>query len=268
METVLYIAIFVLGTIIGSFLNVVILRYNTGKGVGGRSMCFTCGHELKWSDLVPLFSYLILGGRCVYCKSKISIQYPIVEALTGIAFVLIALKVSFIPILALYLTAFSLLLVIAVYDYIHKIIPDGIVFSLIFLGLLRIVINYLELRGDITMDIVSGLGIFFFFAFLWFVSGGKWMGFGDAKLGLAVGWLLPFCQNISAIVLSFFVGSIVGLSAIAIMKSYSSFKKRQFKFDPEIPFAPFIIFSVFVSFVFNFDIIGILMGGMMNCISF
>lgn len=266
METILYIATFVLGTIIGSFLNVVIYRYNTGKGVGGRSMCLSCSKPLKWHHLVPVFSYLFLLGKCAYCKTKISVQYPIVEVLTGFAFLLIAYKISFIPILALYLIVFSILLVIAVYDYRHKIIPDGLVFAFIALSFLRVVVQYYEGRGDFMYDFLSGFGIFAFFAILWWISGGRWMGFGDAKLALGIGWLLPFCQNVSAIVLSFFAGSIIGILLMIVAK-ISKASRKGFQFDREIPFAPFLIFSAFVSFVFGFDVVGIMMGGIVSCLA-
>lgn len=266
METILYIATFVLGTIIGSFLNVVILRYNTGKTLGGRSMCFTCGSTLKWNNLIPVFSYLLQFGKCAYCRAKISMQYPIVEILTGFAFLAIAYKVTFVPILFLYFVIFSILLVISVYDYRHKIIPDGLVFAFIALSFLRIVIDYSDGRGDFSADFLSGLLISAFFASLWWISDGRWMGFGDAKLVLGIGWLLPFCQNVSAIILSFFIGSIVGLFAMAVAKTTSVIRGRTFVFDREIPFAPFLIISAFISFVFGFDVVGIMMGGLMVCV--
>src|SRR3989344_4234135 len=89
---------FVFGAIIGSFLNVIILRYNTGLsqknsiGFSGRSHCFSCGKNIKWYDLVPVLSFLFLKGRCRHCKSKISIQYPLVEFITGILFLATFLK--------------------------------------------------------------------------------------------------------------------------------------------------------------------------------
>ena len=75
--------LFILGTLLGSFLNVVILRYHTGMGLGGRSMCMSCGKKLHAHELIPLFSYLLQRGKCRSCKSSLSIQYPIIEALSG-----------------------------------------------------------------------------------------------------------------------------------------------------------------------------------------
>lgn len=266
MDTILYIATFVLGTIIGSFLNVVILRYNTGKTIGGRSMCFSCGKTLKWNHMVPVFSYLVQMGKCAFCSSNISAQYPIVEVLTGFAFLALSYKITFVPILLLYFTVFSVLLVIAVYDYRHKIIPDGLVFFFIALSFLRIIIDYLEGRGSFTTDFFSGLVISLLFALLWFISEGKWMGFGDAKLALGIGWLLPFCQNASAIILSFFIGSIIGLLSMGVIKALSTVKGRSFNFDKEIPFAPFLIIATFITFTLGFDVVGIMVGGVFTCV--
>src|ERR1035437_11136792 len=92
MNTLSLLLSFVFGTIIGSFLNVVSLRYNTGMGVNGRSKCFTCGKTLTWKELIALFSFAVQKGACKKCKSKISWQYPLVEFLAGVFFVLIFLK--------------------------------------------------------------------------------------------------------------------------------------------------------------------------------
>lgn len=135
---------FLLGTIIGSFLNVVALRYNTGRTLGGRSSCYSCNKILSALELVPLFSFIFLGGRCKSCKSKISWQYPLVEFITGLIFLGLYFSLSlhtlyfilppyFIPIFIYYAIIFCLLIVISIYDLRHKIIPDGLsyAFSLI-----------------------------------------------------------------------------------------------------------------------------------------
>src|ERR1035437_5647474 len=147
MVLILTIIFFVFGLIIGSFLNVVILRLNTQKSLGGRSACMSCMNKLSWYELIPVFSYLGLRGRCRNCKTKISIQYPLVELATGLIFGLLFLKFqdvffldtfSFSFTYAYYAFMFSLLVVVATYDLKHKIIPDSLSMAfgiLAFLGL-------------------------------------------------------------------------------------------------------------------------------------
>src|SRR3989344_5064114 len=86
MTFILTIIFFILGTIIGSFLNVVIFRFNTERSFSGRSGCMTCQNKLCWYELIPLISFFTLKGRCRNCKAKISIQYPIVELISGLVF--------------------------------------------------------------------------------------------------------------------------------------------------------------------------------------
>lgn len=269
METIFLTTTFILGTIIGSFLNVVVFRYNTGRSVGGRSACMTCSKILEWQNLIPVFSFIAQSGKCANCKAKISVQYPIVEVLTGSVFMLVANKVgfNFLPLL-FYLAIFSILTVIAVYDYKHKIIPDGLVFA--FIGLAFAKLLYGMFLGDFGSwnNLVSAVVIFIFFASLWFISRGRWMGFGDAKLVLGIGFLLPFCANVSAIVLSFFSGSIIGIIAIVFSKLCSRVCGKKFTFDHEMPFAPFIIFSTLAVFAFNFDVINLLTQGSISCVLF
>ena len=94
MLNIFLILFFIFGTLIGSFLNVVIFRLNTGKGVGGRSMCMNCGKTLHAHELVPVLSYIFQLGKCRGCKTKISIQYPVVEAITGFASGVLAAKIG------------------------------------------------------------------------------------------------------------------------------------------------------------------------------
>ena len=110
--------IFILGAIVGSFLNVVILRLGTGAGFGGRSFCFSCREKLKWFELIPIFSFFFQRGHCRKCHSRISWQYPLVEILTGVIFLLTYYQLLTINYsLIYYWLIFSLLLVIAVYDF-------------------------------------------------------------------------------------------------------------------------------------------------------
>jgi len=249
------IIIFIFGTIIGSFLNVFVLRYNTGMSfVTGRSRCFSCSKDLNWYELIPLLSFLMLRGKCLNCKSKISYQYPIVEGLTGIIFAGLLLILGLTPILALYLVIASLLIAMAVYDFKHKIIPDGMVYTFIILSFVVLCLTHplTELFGlPISMDLLAGPILFAFFAFFWLVSGGKWMGFGDAKLALGVGFLLGFSGGVFAIMLAFWIGAIFSLFIMFFQKIKISNLKLSLK--SEIPFAPFIILGLFIQLLTSWN---------------
>src|SRR5258708_6076020 len=138
MELTAYLIIFALGAAVGSFLNVVILRWNTGLSLGGRSFCFSCGKTLRPHELIPIASFLFARGRCRRCRAKISWQYPLIELLTGLIF--LAVFAQGLPILSayLYIFVFALLLIISVYDTKHTIIPDRLVYLFIALSLVRL----------------------------------------------------------------------------------------------------------------------------------
>ncbi len=240
--------IFVLGTIVGSFLNVVVYRYNTGLSfVTGRSKCFSCGKHLHWYELIPLFSFLMLGAKCLGCNSKISYQYFTVELITGLVFVGFLLKFGLVPLLPLYLLIASILIVMSVYDFKHKIIPDGLVFVFILLSIAVFCLTHSMseiFSFPLSLDLLATPILFAFFAFFWLVSGGKWMGFGDAKLAIGVGFLLGFSGGVYAIMLAFWIGAAFSLILILLQKIKIANFKLSFK--SEIPFAPFIILAVFI----------------------
>ncbi len=257
MITTLAIFFFVLGLIIGSFLNVVIFRYNTHRTFGGRSGCMSCQKKLSWYELVPLFSFLFLKGRCKGCKTRISIQYPLVELIAGILFLGLFLKfqdifffdtIGFTIAYAYYAAIFSLLLVISVYDLKHKIIPDTLALVLgilSFIGLFFFVNYGFRLHLPTILEFLSGILIALPFALMWFLSKGKWMGLGDAKLAISFGWLLGLAFALSALVLAFWSGAIVGLVLIAFSKNHGM--------KSEIPFAPFLVLGVILTFFFGFQ---------------
>src|SRR3989338_3144016 len=205
---------FILGLIVGSFLNVVIIRYNTHRTFGGRSACMSCQNTLSWYELIPVFSFLGLKGRCRNCKHRISIAYPIVETITGVIFAGLFLKLqnifvvetlSFAFTYAYYASMFSLLIVISAYDLRHKIIPDLMV---VFLGVLSFIGLFLFTDFGFyphipsLMDFLSGFFIAIPFAAIWFFSRGAWMGLGDAKLVLGLGWFLGLSQLLSGVVIA------------------------------------------------------------------
>lgn len=257
MNTLLLFIFFGFGIIIGSFLNVVILRFNTHKTFGGRSACMSCAQTLQWYELIPLFSFLGLKGRCRNCKTKISIQYPLVEFTTGLVFVLLFLKfkdflsydglvfpISF----SYYAVIFSLLIVIAVYDLKHKIIPDLLVFIfgiLSFVGIFLFKDYIYTLHLPNIIELFSGLILALPFALLFFISRGKWMGFGDAKLAVGFGYLVGLSAGFSSLMIASIVGSVVGI--LLMLKSH------KYGMKTELPFAPFLVLGVFIVFIFGFD---------------
>jgi len=252
MEIVFYAIVFVFGSIIGSFLNVVIYRYNTGTSIArGRSMCFSCGKSLSWYELIPVVSFLIQRGKCYSCKSKISFQYPTVEILTGLLFLLTWISGFQIIELLFYWTVMAILLVIAVYDIRHKIIPNGFVYAFIILSL-----GNLILTSDFGMwDWLAGPILFFPFASLWFMSRGTWMGFGDAKLAWGIGWFLGLYAGASAVILSFWIGAVWGLYLIAFSKIHRLLGKgKRFTMKSEIPFGPFLVLGTLLVFFFDIDV--------------
>ncbi len=256
--------VFVLGIIIGSFLNVYIYRFHTGKSISGHSHCMSCQKRLRFYDLVPLLSYLSILGRCRYCGARVPSRYFWVELVTGLGFVMAAmalpLELSIVGALLL-----SVLFVVAVYDLRHMIIPNEFVWALsvMAVGLLL----YRFIADFNLMTIVDGvLGAvlsFSFFAGLWWYSKGKWIGFGDAKLAIPFGVLVGISGSFSMIVLSFWVGTLISLTLIAIERLRSRgqlhlrFADAPLTIHSEVPFAPFFIIGFVLVFFFGVDVLNL-----------
>ena len=249
MELLLSLIIFVFGAIIGSFLNVVILRYNTGRSVQGRSGCFSCGKKLQWSELVPIFSFLAQKGKCLTCKSSISWQYPLVEAITGLLFVAVFWREGLAPKIIFYCTVVCLFLVLLVYDFRHNIIPNGFVYVISLLALARL---FWLAPGHLpsAWELLAGPILFLPFFLLWWLSQGRWMGLGDGKLALAMGWLLGLSGGIAAVLLAFWAGLIVSIALLVA--------SRKLTMKSEIPFAPFLILSTIAVYLLEIGVEDIL----------
>jgi len=267
---IFYILIFIFGTIVGSFLNVLVLRYNTGVSVvKGRSFCFSCGKKLGPLELVPVFSFLFQGGKCKGCDSKISWQYPVVETLTGILFVGVFMKYfglsglffdTYYVLISLIIMA--VLVSITVYDFKHKIIPDGLVITFGILALLKILTDYFmmpgtphEIKTHLIWFLLAGPILALPLFCIWLFSKGRWMGLGDPKLVLCIGWFLGPIYGLSAIILAFWTGAVYGLVLMALSK----FSWHGLKIDgkTEVPFAPFLILGFLLVYFFSFDILGL-----------
>lgn len=253
------IIIFIYGLIIGSFLNVVILRLEEWETIlRGRSHCPECKTTLAWYDLVPVMSFVTLGGKCRYCKKNISWQYPLVELATAILLVIAWQMVSgqSLPIewqigyMAFYTLMIAALMVIFVYDLYHYIIPDEVVWPAIILAgayglLVAGVLSHSpgEAARNLALGGIIGAGIP---ALISVPSGGKWMGYGDIKLGALVGLLLGFPVAVMGIFAAFVLGGLVGVILLAG-------KKKGLK--SMVPFGPFLVTGAIIGLFYGREII-------------
>ena len=247
---------FAIGLLVGSFLNVVILRMNTGRSVvTGRSKCARCNRTLAWYELVPVLSFLVLRGKCRQCRIPISFQYPLVELLTAIVFVVSYTKIvihggfTTLAWVSFFFTLVvaSLLLVMTVYDLRHKIIPDSIVYPFILLALASVVWKTFTVpQFSITGAIVDGVIVALPFFLLWYLSKGRVMGFGDVKLALGIGWLVGLSIGFGSILLAFWIGAVVGLLLLGVTRKYGM--------KSEIPFAPFLVSGLFIASMWGITI--------------
>lgn len=229
---------FLFGAIAGSFINALLSRLGTGKGMGGRSRCMTCGKTLNALDLVPILSFVFLRGRCRHCRSRIAISYALIEILAG------ALA------LGVYLTAqgtlefFSgaliwlILLAIAVYDLRHLIIPDSFVAALCGLSLASLFFAEGSFVLPSLWSLAAGPALALPLFLLWLMSRGRWMGLGDPKLMLGLGWFLGAVQGAFALMLAFYIGALVSLVILV-----ATFEKggKGLTMKSEVPFGPFLI---------------------------
>lgn len=203
LELTPYIIIFIFGITIGSFLNVCIYRIPLGESiVTAPSHCMTCGWKLKWYDMVPVFSWLVLGGKCRNCKSKISVQYPIIEGVNGILYVMICAVNGLEWSSVIYCFMASALLVLSIIDWRTYEIPFGINVFLFVLGIAMTILD----RGNLVEHLIGMICVSGLLGILYLLTGGRAIGGGDIKLmfacGLILGWKL--------ILLAFFLGCIIG----------------------------------------------------------
>ena len=194
---------FLVGIVIGSFLNVCICRIPRQESVAGaRSHCESCGRTLCWYELIPIFSWLFLRGRCRTCKAPVSVQHPLIEALNGILYILIFAVNGWNLLSVLYALMTSALIVLSVIDFRTYEIPQRINGFLLILGMWATWLDWEHAGGHLA-------GLFAVSGFLWLlyvVSKGKAIGGGDIKLMGACGLLLGW----QGVILAFFIGCIIG----------------------------------------------------------
>ena len=213
LDSIPYIIIFIFGITIGSFLNVCIYRIPLHESiVTAPSHCMTCGRRLKWYDLVPVFSWLFLGGKCRSCKTRISPQYPIIETLNGVLYVLICVVcgLNYRSLVICFMT--SALVVLSVIDWRTYEIPFGINVFLFILGIAATALDPAHILSHLVgMVCVSG-----FLGILYVASGGRAIGGGDIKLMFACGLILGWQKIILAFLLGCIIGSVIHLIRIKV----------------------------------------------------
>ncbi|MGM0472411.1 MAG: prepilin peptidase [Bacillota bacterium] len=220
--------IFIFGLIIGSFLNVVIYRLPQDKSViFTRSNCPNCQMELGVLDLIPILSFIIMKGRCRYCNTKISYQYPVVELVTGLVFLLLFQQYQLSIELLIYLLLSSLLIVSAVIDFKHQIIPNQITYTGIIVGLIfSVLFNHLSFISAFWGLIIPA-GFLFLITII--TKGG--VGMGDIKLVGMIGTYIGAKSTMMGIFLGSLIGSMIGLLLIGL--KVVDWKER-------VPFGPFL----------------------------
>jgi len=266
-----YSLVLLLGLVIGSFLNVVIYRYHTGKSLSGHSHCLSCGHTLRWYELFPLVSYVCLLGRCRSCGCTIPLRYFLVEISTAALFLLLYMSLSLSLLFLFSMVLVSILMIVAVYDIYHMVIPDELVVATSVLAG-----GYMFLQYGLVWDMAvvishagAALGAFLFYGGLWFVSKGKWIGFGDAKLAIPLGFILGAPAVFTFIVFSFWIGAIVSIAIIVIpavyqvvaayCASYSVVQyAKYFTMKSQVPFAPFMIAAFLVVYIYRLDVLDLM----------
>ncbi len=253
----IYIFLFFIGTIIGSFLNVCIYRLPRGESIVlPRSHCTSCQKTIRWYDNIPLISFLLLGRRCRYCKKEISWRYFLVELICGFLLLFLWNKFSFSWMFFAFGIFSAALVVIAFIDLEFLLIPDVITYPGMILGLL--VGSFYSSFTDSLFGLILGGGLFYLLAVAGeFVFKKEALGGGDVKMMAMVGAFLGVLNTFIAIFIASLIGAVVGLTLIM-------FKIKSRK--DVIPFGPFLSLGSLIALFWSQDIINV--WGKLNLIIF
>jgi prepilin signal peptidase PulO-like enzyme (type II secretory pathway) len=234
---------FILGLILGSFLNVLIPRLHfEEKGIiSGRSHCPKCEHELQWFDLIPLLSFASTGGKCRYCKTKVSWWYPSVEFTTGFMFMLLSLHHPDPITWVSQAFFFYILLFIFFMDLRYSEIHDLILIPAIAIALIGSFLN----PEPLNLLIGGGIG-FSFFAFQYLISKGVWVGAGDMRIGAFMGLLLGWKHTLIALFIAYLIGSTIGIILLSTKKANA---------QTAIPLGPFLVIGTTIAYFFGSPIL-------------
>ncbi len=237
----IYIFIFVLGLVVGSFLNVCILRIPAGESiVVNSSHCMSCGKKLHWYELIPVVSWLLLRGKCSGCHAKISIQYPLVELANGVLWLLVTFRCGFTSDTILGCLLVSVLLVASLIDARTRELPLATTMFVAGLGVVRMILNPTMVKTSLLgMLVVGG-----FLLLLLLISGGSAIGGGDVKLMAGAGLFLGLPLNLFA----FFSGCILG-SVIHIIRM------RFFGAGRDLAMGPYLAVGIGIAFLWGEQLI-------------
>jgi len=254
MYTFISLALFWFGAIFGSFAGAVTWRIKKKKDfVRGRSECEQCHHQLAALDLVPIFSWLLLKGKCRYCKKPIGVSALVAELVLGLAFMLSYLSwpLGFDGILngllfGLWLVALVLFMILSLYDMRWTLLPNKVMYPLIVVSLLffagRMLLDDMSLSTSVLELLYALTPIAGVYGALYVVSGGKWVGFGDVKLGVALGLLLGWQQALLALVLA----NLIGLVFV-----FPGLVRKKLDRTSHVPFGPFLIVAGVLAFLYG-----------------
>lgn len=250
MNFLIAIIIFFIGLICGSFLNSVIYRMRELTSIfSERSHCPHCKKDIPWYDLIPLFSFVALSGKCRECKKKISWQYPLVEL--GSALLFLALYAQFgLSVYSITLMLITLfLIIIFVYDLYHQIIPDLMIIPVIVIWILiwlgSLVFNY-SLGTNFVNLLIGALVGGGFIGLLVLITKGKGMGVGDIKLTFLLGFILGWQNMIVGLVSAFILGAVVGVLLIV---------SKTKKLKSSLPFGPFLVAGFYFALFYGEKVI-------------
>lgn len=242
-SSAMFVAVIALGTAVGSFLNVLVERTRQETSPWrGRSACLHCGRSLSWFELVPIVSWVALGGRCRTCRTRIALQYLTMEVLTAIGFVLVWLAFG-----VSWETVFGwgvvmAMIALAVYDAKWALLPDEWSFWLAGVGAAAALV-----AGRSVIDIfVGGIIGAGFFGAQWMASRGRWVGSGDIFLGLALGILLGWRMFGLALLLGYMSGAVI--ASIQILRKKLTLRQS-------MPFGPYLLGGGLVAWLYGSDII-------------
>ena len=250
MLTWCIITAFIFGLIYGSFLNVVILRWDDWMSIMmSRSKCPNCKTQLKWYDLIPIVSFLSISGKCRYCQKPVSWQYPVVELVTALLVVLgytfffpaigdvTLIVISFVA----YLVVIGLMVTVFFHDLYEMLVPDLMAYILLFVAIILGVSLY-GWQPTLYGLLVGVLPI----ALLVYPSKGTWMGEGDIKIAAALGAFVGYPGAITYMALAFLIGGVYGMLAMIF---------KRVKFRTAVPFAPFMIIAAVTTFFYGEKIV-------------